>query len=392
MTDDNEENDNHFEDNQSDNSLQNTKRKLGLNPTYKLIALKSKFSIKFFIMIFCSLYLLYAFIFLFTNLYLSENRFYDDFYNGNYKKAIKNYNKIIKTNTLLGLKNTSYTFYAKFIIARSYFIYGDLNKSLNLFKELLYITQKYTPQDKKNISAIALYTALIYANLGYFQKADKYIELCEETDKLVFYYLSKQTYKINADKQLYKTEEKLLDLISQNIKTRDCVTFINKLGMYYIGTEQYNKAEFLYQKVLKESSDEQVQIFMKLFLAKLYQNMNNYTQAKNLYEDVLNHPFYSFENKIKTKNEYILLLKKFNDIQNIKIIEKEIQKDTDQYLFEISPIRICSKYYTLSILNQTEQPIVNKQINKLFKKLSLTKKSLFYNNIEEFCAINMERY
>lgn len=363
-------------------------KKVRLHHANCLQILKSKFSIKIFIMSFCSLYLLYAFIFLFTNLYLSHNLFFNDFNNGKYKKAIENYNKVVKINTILGLKNTSDTFYAKFVIADCYLDYGDLNTSLKLFKQLLADIQKYYSNDKENLNLISYYIALIYGYLGEYQNANSYIKLCDDITQVDFYITTCQLDKIKIESHAYVYEKKLLESIKNNNDKVDFFRPIYKLGRYYISTKQYSKAKKLYKENIEIAHSDENKIWIKLFLANLYRITNNYQESKILYNDVLTKGHFSFNTLLKIKIEYFFLLKENGDLKEAKILLKEIQRETDKYFFETNAMRICAKYYELPLLNGSEKILLNKEIDNLFKKLDLKQENRFYNNIKDFCKIN----
>lgn len=371
-----------FNENKNDSSRQNKKNIFIKTFDWCKRSFWHHTTLKIFVSLFSFIIAFYIIFIQWTNLclYSKGNINYN---NGNYQRAIDVYNSIIYINTLLGLKNTSYTFAAQYDKASSYLVYGNLKIALLEFESLRKNIQKYNPQDKKNIQTILHQISLIYTELGYFNKAENYISSNDGVLKIRYFLFSNQIDR--AKEFLLKRD--ILEQININIDNFEGCRWIYMLGEYYIQSQQYNRAEDLYKMTLEKTNNCNNKIWIELFLADFYRRTKAYKKAQILYSDVLKNDIFTFSTLIKIKIEELLLLQEMGEK---KLSEKQAREILiNAYKFsETSPLRICSMYYTLPELNSIEKNKLYKEVELSFNKLILTDESYFKNDIKNFCEIN----
>lgn len=338
--------------------------------------------IRIFISLFCFIIAFYIILIQWTNLFLHSQGNIN--YNiGNYKRAIDIYDNIIKINTLLGLKNTSYTFSAQFDKAICYLGYGDLKIALLEFETLIKNIHKCNPNNKKNIQTILYQISLIYTELGYFNKTENYIISNDDVLTIRYFLFSNQ---IDRAKE-FLLKKDALKKIDINIDKFVGSSWIYMFGEYYIQSLQYDRAENLYKTTLEKTNNYNNKIWIELFLADFYRRTKAYKKAQILYSDVLKNDIFTFKTLIKIKIEELLLLQEMGEKELSEKQAKEILKISNKF-FETSPLRICSMYYALPELNSIEKNKLYKEVELSFNKLNLTDKSYFKNDIKKFCEIN----
>lgn len=265
-------------------------------------------------------------------------------------------------------------------IAFCYSESGDIKRALQFYSDLSSrLTHKTSDEAFSNF--IKLQQGLCYSYLGYYDKA---IPIFEELkswypQNLIFAYINSKNFD-KARKVLFS------DVVQDKISGGDDIdaeALNYALFEYYKETRQYDKA-------LKTHSEEMPEFETKLLKdiqnADLYSVLSKYEEAAKIYERLIYNPKFSQRTQNKIKIKYALVLALLNKNKDAENLLKEVES-TLKESYRLSSDIICTKYYFSKIRNDDR---LKKESFSLFRELGLSKNSLFYKNIDDFCKINLQ--
>lgn len=343
-------------------------------------------SVSFFIVFFILLFLFHSF-----SSGMEDGKIYYE--EGRYQKAAASYYKVLKIkkigyeiSKIFNLKNKSKLYYEindlLLEVAACYAESGDIKKALVCYEDVLSRFSKNS-QDEALRNYIKLQIALCFSSLGYFDKA---LPILTELEKwypqnLIALYLNMRDYT-GAKRILFSGE--IQDKINEGDDI-DAASLSYLLSEYYKQTGQYDKA---FQNYAPETPVFEAELMERVNYADLYFRVADYEKSAKIYTDLINNPDFSQKIQNKMKLKYAIVLSKMGEKAAAKNLIEEI-KNTLTESYRLSPEIICTGYYYAYFTNNKKQL---KEVLSLYKSLNLTPESSFYNNIDDFCAVNMQYY
>ncbi|MGN0013874.1 MAG: tetratricopeptide repeat protein [Candidatus Gastranaerophilaceae bacterium] len=265
-------------------------------------------------------------------------------------------------------------------IAFCYSESGDIKRALRFYSDL-YSRLKNDTSDEAICNFVKLQIGLCYSYLGYFDKA---IPIFEELkawypQNLIFAYINSK----NFDKaRVVLFSDVVQDKISEGDDI-DAAALNYALFEYYKETCQYDRA---FKNHSEEMPEFEATLLKNVQNADLYNTLGKYEQSAELYEKLIYNPEFSQRTQNKMKIKYALVLASLNKNQEAANLLKEVE-GTLKESYRLSPDIICTKYYFSKIFNDEK---LKKDSFNLFRELSLSKESLFYRNIDDYCKINLQ--
>lgn len=198
------------------------------------------------------------------------------------------------------------------LYVNSYYLYGkcfyniqDFSKALAIFTQ---IKDKFPHKDIEDVIEIDIANA--YINLSQIEEAKKIWKKFVITKPNSSYlgYVILQLGSIHEQENNFKEAESYYEKIINEFPNSQWLSEAQfSLGHLYLSENMLDQAKGLFEKVAKENSA--VAIKAKLFLAKVFDQQNDFTHALGLYDEILNNPSGVSKAAIIDKS---LLLKKLN--------------------------------------------------------------------------------
>lgn len=265
-------------------------------------------------------------------------------------------------------------------IAFCYSESGDIKRALRFYSDLSSRLKNDT-SDEAFRNFVKLQTGLCYSYLGYFDKA---IPIFEELkawypQNLIFAYINSK----NFDKaRVVLFSDVVQDKISEGDDI-DAAALNYALFEYYKEIGQYDRA---FKNHLNEMPEFEAELLKNVQNADLYNILGKYEQAAKLYEKLIYNPEFSQRIQNKMKIKYALVLASLNKNQEAANLLKEVE-GTLKESYRLSPDIICTKYYFSKVIKNDR---LRRESFNLFRELNLSKESLFYRNIDDYCKINLQ--
>lgn len=256
------------------------------------------------------------------NFYLAEA----NFFLGNYRDAISNYNKV-KTDDLVINKNS---IYGK---AYSYFNLKDFNKAAHFFIEYI----KNYEKDKKYFECELRLADSYYGSKSYGKAAKHYKEVLEngnyfnDDDRSYFNY-AQALFKSGNATEAIKTLEKIQTDFPASSYTDDSQYLI---GWIYFQQNEFDEAIINYKKIFENYPQSPTVPIVYYSIGDSYFNKGEYTDAIKSYEQLI---------KKYPNSSYVY--DAVNGIQYCYIIEdkpKEAIKYLDRFINEHQDLNFLDK-------------------------------------------------
>ncbi len=260
-----------------------------------------------------------------------------------------------------------------------YFESGDIQKSLELYQNLYLNFSDNSNEALHNF--IKRQIALCYCSLGYFNKAFPILKDLKSwyPQNLIAFYLNKEDFN-NAKKILFS--EDVQNKI-YNGEDADAFSLIYLLREYY---KQIGKYEKLNDKFSEELPKFEQELINKIHYADLYYRIGKYEKSEEIYSELIYNPEFSQKILNKMKLKYALVLAKDNKIDEAESVINEVLQTLEES-YKYSPDIICSNYFLSKVSDKKE---IEQETKKLYNKLNLTDESIFKNDIEYFCKVNIQ--
>ena len=118
----------------------------------------------------------------------------------------------------------------------------------------------------------------------------------------------------------------------------------------------------------------------------MYYRIGKYEKSEEIYSELIYNPEFSQKILNKMKLKYALVLAKDNKIDEAESVINEVLQTLEES-YKYSPDIICSNYFLSKVSDKKE---IEQETKKLYNKLNLTDESIFKNDIEYFCKVNIQ--
>ncbi len=269
-----------------------------------------------------------------TDYYQLGYAYYQD---GQFEKAIDNFNKIINGNDAIAQN-------AYYHLADCYLITDEKTKALNAFKKVS--EMDFDPKMQED----AFYN---YAKLGY-ELGNPF----ENSTKVIQKYLQKypqSPYKKELEDLLvnsYLTSNNFEEAIKLLEKNNQTNTKTYQKAAYYRGLELFNESKYkeakkMFDKVLAKGFEPKYRQLSKFWKAEADYRLHRFEDAKNGYEDFASSNDYKFlkEGKLVNYNLAYTYFKLKQYEQAARYFDKFIQTRPDNKLLKDSYLRLGDSYF-----------------------------------------------
>ena len=341
----------------------------------------NKLTQKFWIIIFCAflIYLPFALDIWLTGL---SNLFID---NGSYKKALVIDNVMYKAKLFLLTEKNEFTIESLEKMARTNMYYGDLNKTISLYKKAYVLRNKYNKINSKSYFRTLVDLAYLNVLVNQNDNALQYLNEAAKLNQKLFSNINYLYFYIHANNETKAKEYYEKIIMYKDIEDSNYYRIIAAALKYFVFINDFDNSELMaieLHKLLPHKNnkiDDYTKNDIYISLAQYYAKTNQHSKS----DEYIQKSLILVEQRIKPTSHiaadfYFTLGYLSNLNKNTKIANNIYRKNLivqKNLLSQSSPIVVCSNYY----LNNKA---VN--INNLYNFIDSSTGKII--NIEYFCA------